>query len=41
MTRTRARDWGWKPRYDLDAMTDDLVPKVRALVEEDPDRFER
>lgn len=26
------RDWGWAPRYDLDAMTDDLVPKVRAML---------
>jgi threonine 3-dehydrogenase len=34
-------DWGWAPRYDLDAMTADLVPKVRELVEKDPDRFER
>jgi len=25
-------DWGWRPAYDLDAMTDDLVPKVRALL---------
>src|SRR3954471_1245352 len=23
------RDWGWKPSYDLDAMTDDLIPRVR------------
>jgi threonine 3-dehydrogenase len=27
------RDWGWKPRYDLDAMTDDLVPRVKAMLE--------
>lgn len=25
-------DWGWRPRFDLDAMTDDLVPQVRALL---------
>ncbi len=25
-------DWGWKPAYDLDAMTADLVPRVRALL---------
>jgi threonine 3-dehydrogenase len=25
-------DWGWRPRYTLDAMTDDLVPKIRDLV---------
>lgn len=34
-------DWGWKPNYDLDAMTQDLVPKVRALIDQDPDRFDR
>ena len=27
------RDWNWKPRYDLDAMTDDLVPRVRRMLE--------
>ena len=27
------RDWGWKPRYDLDAMTDDLIPRARAMLE--------
>lgn len=26
------RDWGWRARYDLDAMTDDLVPKIRTLL---------
>jgi nucleoside-diphosphate-sugar epimerase len=26
-------DWGWKPRFDLEAMTADLVPRMRALVE--------
>jgi nucleoside-diphosphate-sugar epimerase len=25
-------DWGWRPRWDLDAMTDDLVPRVRQLL---------
>lgn len=29
-------DWGWRARYDLAAMTDDLVPKVRAMVGEGP-----
>jgi threonine 3-dehydrogenase len=26
------RDWGWMPEYDLETMSDDLVPKVRALI---------
>jgi len=25
-------DWGWKHAYDLERMSDDLVPKIRALV---------
>jgi len=29
----RAREeWGWKPQYDLDAMTKDMVPKVRDII---------
>lgn len=27
------RDWGWKAKYDLDAMTDDLIPRVRRMLE--------
>jgi threonine 3-dehydrogenase len=27
------RDWGWKPKYDLDMMTHDLVPKIRRMLE--------
>ena len=27
------RDWGWKAKYDLDAMTDDLVPRVKRMLE--------
>ena len=27
------RDWGWKPKYDLDAMTDDLIPRVQRMLE--------
>jgi threonine 3-dehydrogenase len=27
------RDWSWKPKYDLDAMTDDLVPRVQRMLE--------
>ncbi|HEX5136697.1 MAG TPA: NAD-dependent epimerase/dehydratase family protein [Planctomycetota bacterium] len=25
-------DWGWRARYDLDRMSDDLVPKIRKMV---------
>ena len=25
-------EWGWRPQYDLEAMTRDLVPKVREMV---------
>ncbi len=25
-------DWGWRPAFDLDAMTDDLVPQIRDLI---------
>ncbi len=27
------KDWGWKPKYDLDGMTDDLLPRVRRMLE--------
>ncbi len=31
---TAARtDWGWKPQYDLHGMTDDLLPRVRRMLE--------
>jgi threonine 3-dehydrogenase len=26
------RDWGWKAAFDLEQMTDDLVPKIRKLL---------
>lgn len=26
------RDWAWAPEYSLDAMTDDLVPRVRQML---------
>jgi len=33
-------DWGWEPEFSLDAMTADLVPKIRALIEQNPELFE-
>ncbi|HWU91418.1 MAG TPA: NAD-dependent epimerase/dehydratase family protein [Kofleriaceae bacterium] len=27
------RDWSWRPRYDLDGMTDDLIPRIRRMLE--------
>jgi threonine 3-dehydrogenase len=30
--RAARTDWGWKPEFDLEQMTDDLVPKVRKLL---------
>jgi threonine 3-dehydrogenase len=27
------RDWGWHAKYDLDAMTDDLLPRVRRMLD--------
>ncbi len=27
------RDWGWKHEFDLAAMSDDIVPKIRELIE--------
>ncbi|MEZ4362582.1 MAG: NAD-dependent epimerase/dehydratase family protein [Kofleriaceae bacterium] len=26
------RDWDWRPEYTLDAMTDDLIPRVREML---------
>ena len=35
---TAAReDWGWKPVFDLDGMTEDLLPRVRELLAAHPD----
>ena len=31
------KDWGWKHAYDLDAMADDLMPKMRRLVADNRD----
>ena len=30
---TARRDWGWKPKFDLDGMTDDLVPRIQRMLE--------
>jgi len=38
-TRARA-EWGWQPTFDLDAMTSDLVPKIRSLLARMPDAFD-
>jgi threonine 3-dehydrogenase len=27
------RDWGWKAKFDLDGMSDDLIPRVRRMLE--------
>ena len=27
------RDWGWQPKFDLDGMTDDLIPRVRRMLD--------
>jgi threonine 3-dehydrogenase len=27
------RDWNWHPKFDLDGMTDDLIPRVRRMLE--------
>ncbi len=33
-------DWEWTPRFDLDAMTEHLIPAIARLVERNPDRLE-
>ena len=33
-------DWGWSPEFSLDAMTADLVPKIRTLIERNPSAFD-
>lgn len=30
--RAAQSDWSWAPQFDLDAMTDDLVPRIRAML---------
>ncbi len=27
------RDWAWQPKYDLDGMTDDLIPRIKRMLE--------
>jgi threonine 3-dehydrogenase len=27
------RDWNWNPKFDLDGMTDDLIPRIRRMLE--------
>ncbi|HEY5928131.1 MAG TPA: NAD-dependent epimerase/dehydratase family protein, partial [Kofleriaceae bacterium] len=27
------RDWNWQPKFDLDGMTDDLIPRVRRMLD--------
>jgi threonine 3-dehydrogenase len=27
------RDWGWKHKFDLDGMTDDLIPRIKRMLE--------
>jgi threonine 3-dehydrogenase len=27
------RDWSWRPKFDLDAMTEDLIPRVQRMLE--------
>ena len=27
------KDWGWAHKYDLDGMTDDLIPRIRRMLE--------
>ena len=33
-------DWGWEAEFSLDAMTADLVPKIRTLIEQNPTAFD-
>jgi threonine 3-dehydrogenase len=34
------RDWGWRPAFDLPAMTADLVPRIRRLLAERADALD-
>lgn len=33
--RNAREDWGWKPDFDLEQMTEDLVPRIRELLARD------
>lgn len=35
--RCAHEDWGWKATFDLEAMTDDLIPRIRELLARAPD----
>jgi threonine 3-dehydrogenase len=39
--RAAREDWGWRPAYDLEAMTADLIPKVRELAQGESIEAER
>ncbi len=32
-------DWGWKATFDLERMTDDLIPRIRGMLARAPDAF--
>jgi threonine 3-dehydrogenase len=38
--RNARHDWGWKPKYDLAQMTEDLIPQIRQLVAEHGDALD-
>jgi threonine 3-dehydrogenase len=38
--RNARRDWNWKPKYDLQGMTADLIPKIRDLLERHADALD-
>jgi threonine 3-dehydrogenase len=38
--RNARADWGWAPKYDLAAMTKQLLPEIRALLESRADALD-